>query len=115
MEIVLDYLKRHGKFFVDSRTTAETAGPRIALRLGIPFLQRNVFIDDERTHDEIDRFFETGVEEARTRGSAVVIGHVQTPAVVDILRARLESLSNQEVRLARLQEIMKEPAVAYSP
>jgi len=115
MAIVLDYLKRHGKFFVDSRTTADTAGPRIALRLGIPILQRNVFIDDERTNEEIDRFFEAGVEEARTRGSAVIIGHVQTPAVVDILRARLEGLSGQEVRLARLQEIMKEQAAAYSP
>ena len=47
MSAVLGFLKREGKFFVDSRTTADTVGPRVARELGVPLLQRDVFIDDE--------------------------------------------------------------------
>ena len=115
MTVVLDYLKRHGKFFIDSRTTADTVGPSIALRLGVPVLQRNLFIDDERSERQVGRSFAAGVQEARTRGFAVVIGHVQNRAVVDILRADEKSLSDQDVRCARLKEILKEQAAAYAP
>ena len=111
METVLGYLKREGLFFVDSRTTAETVGPEIARRLGVPFLQRNLFIDDERNEKSIADAFTVGVREARTRGTAVVIGHVQNKAVLDILCAGRRELAGNGVRLARLEEIMSETRV----
>ena len=111
METVLGYLKREGLFFVDSRTTAETVGPEIARRLGVPFLQRNLFIDDERNEKSIADAFNVGVREARTRGTAVVIGHVQNKAVLDILRTGRRELAGNGVRLARLEEIMSETRV----
>jgi hypothetical protein len=112
MEAVLDYLKRHGLFFVDSRTTGRTVGPSIALKLGIPFLQRNVFIDDDRDEKAIDDAFTVAIREAQEQGAAVAIGHVQNRAVLDILRAGQRELADTGVRLARLEEIMGETRVA---
>jgi len=108
MAAVIGYLKREGKFYVDSRTTPATVGPRIARELGVPFLERDVFIDVNTGADEIAAAFSQGVEEARTRGSSVIIGHVQNPGVIDILRAGEKELSRQGVRLARLADVMKE-------
>ena len=115
MGAVLRYLKRQGKFFVDSRTTADTVGPAVAESVGVPFLQRNLFIDDERSEKSIANAFDVGVREARTRGSAVVIGHVQNSGVLDILRAGQKAMADNGVRLASLEDIMKETrAVARS-
>jgi polysaccharide deacetylase 2 family uncharacterized protein YibQ len=108
MATVIGYLKREGKFYVDSRTTPATVGPRIARELGVPYLERDVFIDLNTGADEIAAAFSRGVEEARTRGSSVLIGHIQNPGVVDILRAGAKELPRQGVRLARLEDVLKE-------
>jgi len=106
MTVVLGYLKEKGKLFVDSRTTADTAGPRIAQAMGLPILQRDVFLDDDTRENEIADWLGKGIGEARTRGSAVVIGHVQNRAVADILRVAERTLAAQGVRMARLPEVL---------
>jgi hypothetical protein len=106
MTTVLGYLKRNNLFFLDSRTTAETVGPRLAAQLGVPFLQRDVFVDVDTAASEVDAAFAKGIDDARTRGSAVVIGHVQNPSVAAILRGHLRTLAAQDVRLARLTDVM---------
>jgi uncharacterized protein len=106
MRVVLAYLKEHGKLFVDSRTTAETAGPRAAQALGMPILQRNIFLDDDTREEQITSWFGKAADEARARGTVVAIGHVQNRAVADILRAAERTLASQGVRLARLGEVL---------
>jgi uncharacterized protein len=106
MTTVLGYLKSHGLFYLDSRTTADTVGPRVARELGVPFVQRDVFVDVDTAGAEVDAAFTKGISEARSRGAAVVIGHVQNPSVAAILRLRARSLAGDGVRLARLGEVM---------
>jgi hypothetical protein len=106
MTVVLEYLKREGKFYVDSRTTPDTVGPRIARSLGIPFAQRNVFIDDDTAPEQIATAWSHGVDEARNLGTAILIGHVQNRAVVDILKNGEKELSGRQVRLARLVDVI---------
>ncbi len=106
MNTVLGYLARHGKLFVDSRTTPDTVGPRMAGRLGVAFLERDVFIDVDTAAKEITASFDKAVEEARVRGSAVVIGHVQNADVAAILRAEGGALAARGVRMARLADVM---------
>jgi uncharacterized protein len=106
MTAVLGYLKSWGKLFMDSRTTADTVAPRIAEALGMPILQRDVFIDNETGEGAITDSFEKGIAEAGARGTAVAIGHVQNRGVVDILRAAEITLAAQSVRMARLPEVL---------
>ena len=106
MTVVLGYLKSRGKLFIDSRTTAGTAGPKIAESLGMPILQRDVFIDDDVDEDAIVAGFDKGVSEARNKGTAVAIGHVQNRGVVAILRSAEGNLAAQGVRMARLAEVL---------
>jgi polysaccharide deacetylase 2 family uncharacterized protein YibQ len=108
MRTVLGFLKREGKFFVDSRTTADTVGRRVAVELGMPFLQRDIFVDESTAYTDIAAAFSKGIGEARTRGQAVLIGHVQNRAVADILRAEERNLSARGVRLARLPDVLGE-------
>jgi hypothetical protein len=111
MTVVLRWLKGEGKLYVDSRTTADTVGPRIARQLGEPFLERDVFIDVGTSDAEIAAAFEKGIREAADRGTVVMIGHVQNIAVADILRAGEKDLPGRGVRLARLAEVITERAM----
>lgn len=106
MRVVLSFLKEHGKIFVDSRTTVDTAGPRVAHALGMPILQRDIFLDDDTREERIATWFSRGVDEARTRGAVIAIGHVQNRGVADILRAAERTLASQGVRFARLGEVL---------
>ena len=106
MTAVLGYLKSHGKLYLDSRTTAGTAAPRIAQTLGMSILQRDVFIDDETDEGAITDSFDKGIAEASARGTAVAIGHVQNRGVVDILRAAETGRAAKGVRMARLSEVI---------
>jgi hypothetical protein len=106
MTVVLAYLKREGKFYIDSRTTPDTVGPRIARSLGIPFAQRNVFIDVDTSPEQIAAAWSHGVDEARDLGTSILIGHVQNRAVVDILKNGERELSARQVHLARLVDVI---------
>ena len=106
MRTVLAYLQEHGKLFVDSRTTAESAGPSTARALGMPILQRDIFLDDDTREEHVSAWFDKAAEEARSRGTVVAIGHVQNRVVVDILRAAERTMASRGLRFARLGEVL---------
>jgi polysaccharide deacetylase 2 family uncharacterized protein YibQ len=85
MGLVLGVLKERGLFFIDSRTTANSAGPRLASRLGVPFRERSVFLDNVRDAQSIRAYFETGKQIAAKQGWAVMIGHVWCAELAEVL------------------------------
>jgi polysaccharide deacetylase 2 family uncharacterized protein YibQ len=99
MEVVLGFLRGRGLFFLDSRTTADTVGPELAGRLGVRLLERDVFLDNENSAAYIEGALRRGVRTARTRGSAVLIGHVQNVELAGELERLLPQLAGQGVRL----------------
>jgi polysaccharide deacetylase 2 family uncharacterized protein YibQ len=90
MNLVLGVIRERGLFFIDSRTTADSAGPRIARRLGIPCRERSVFLDNEQETRAIRASFEAGKQIAAKQGWAVMIGHVWCAELADILPALYE-------------------------
>nr|VFJ62825.1 MAG: hypothetical protein BECKFW1821C_GA0114237_100329 [Candidatus Kentron sp. FW] len=73
MEAILEY--DDGLYFVDSRTTAETVAMKTARQYEIPSLERDVFLDHVPKADAILIQFLRMIEKARTRGTALGIGH----------------------------------------
>ena len=53
MNAVLGVLAARGLFFLDSRTSAESVGYKVALGLGVPAAERQVFLDGEATPEAI--------------------------------------------------------------
>jgi polysaccharide deacetylase 2 family uncharacterized protein YibQ len=94
-------------FFVDSRTTAATVGARVAAELGVPFLERDVFIDASHSDGEIAEAFASGIALAARQGTAILIGHVQNPGVLAILRGSDGALREAGVKLSALSDIFE--------
>jgi len=86
MDWVLEELKRARLFFVDSRTTKDTVAWERARRLGVPTIQRQVFLDDTTAEDELRRQWDRALELARQEGQVVVIGHLHPETLAALER-----------------------------
>ena len=85
MEAVLALCQERGILFVDSRTTAETAAPRIARRLGINIGERDIFIDNTPERESMIGYINAGLQKAEQNGSAIMIGHTWTAGLAPLL------------------------------
>jgi polysaccharide deacetylase 2 family uncharacterized protein YibQ len=86
MRAVLGVLRERGLYFLDSRTTPETVGRRMALQMGVPSLERSVFLDDQREESYIEGQVRELLRTARARGSAVAIGHADAATAAALRR-----------------------------
>ncbi|MCK5915440.1 MAG: divergent polysaccharide deacetylase family protein [Deltaproteobacteria bacterium] len=75
MAQVMDILKGRNLFFLDSRTIANSVAYKSAIAAGIPALQRDVFLDNDRDVDEIVEQLQVLIEIAKIKRSAIGIGH----------------------------------------
>ena len=75
MRAVMAELKARSLLFLDSRTTDHSVGDKEAARLGVPFLGRAVFLDNERGQQAAILMLKEAERLALTRGRAIAIGH----------------------------------------
>ena len=75
MAVVMEEIKSRGLMFLDSRTTGATVGGVLARRMGVPFLERNVFLDHDNDVAAITARLAEVEKLARRKGTAIAIGH----------------------------------------
>ena len=109
MDIVMAYLAEQGKFFVDSRTTASSVASDVAAKHGVPFMQRDVFLDHDRDPAAIRAALRYGLEVAREQGYAVLIGHSSVPVVVEALAEIYPELQNRGYQLVSAADLLAPP------
>jgi len=84
MTAILGEVRREGRYFLDSRTSAGSLGFEVARELGIPAANRDLFLDDETERGAVAAQFAKLLALARERGAAIAIGHPH-PATLGVL------------------------------
>ncbi len=84
MAAILGEVRREGRYWLDSRTTAESVGFTVARELGIPAANRDLFLDDVAERGAVAAQFARLLARARERGAAIAIGHPH-PATLAVL------------------------------
>ncbi len=95
MNAVLDVCDDNDIFFLDSRTTADTVVPMLALERDIIIHDRDIFIDNEKDKAYMREMVEKGLKIADEQGYAIMIGHVTTPLLASLLDEMYDDLSSQ--------------------
>ena len=114
LEALMTEIGEHGLFWLDSRTTATTRGAETALALGVPAIERDVFLDAEVDVDFIRGQVRTLIESARLSGAAVGIGHPH-PETIQVLREVRGELLASGVTLVPVSALVKKkPATAVA-
>ncbi|MDR1317195.1 MAG: divergent polysaccharide deacetylase family protein, partial [Spirochaetales bacterium] len=106
MSLVLGVIRERGLFFIDSRTTASSEGPRLATRMGIPCRERSVFLDNVQDRQSIRGYFETGKRIAAKQGWALMIGHVWCAELAEILPRLYEEAQAQGYEFLFVSELL---------
>ena len=105
MITIMDEVFSRGLFFFDSRTTPNSAAPRVAREMGAPLLENARFLDHVADEEYVVDQIRAAARIALSRGSAAVIGHVR-PTTVRALARMIPELAAAGVELVRLDELM---------
>jgi polysaccharide deacetylase 2 family uncharacterized protein YibQ len=106
MRVVLQALKDKGLFFVDSVTSPQTVGQRLAREIGMKSGRRNVFLDNEQDRTYIQGQLSQAVRVARKTGLSIVICHPH-PETIKTLAALLPGLEKQGITLVSASRLVK--------
>ncbi len=106
LALVFQELKTRGLLFIDSRTSAETVAKKLAGKIGLPFAERRVFIDNSRSAENVKERLAKLEAVARTEGSAIAIGHPHEVTMV-ALREWLPTLSEKGFALVPVSAVVQ--------
>lgn len=105
MQAVLQLIKKKNMFFLDSRTSANSVGARLAREIGVRNADRNVFLDNNRDVKYIKGQIAEAVKIARKRGKAIAIGHPY-PETIQALKESVPGLDDTGIEVVRISEII---------
>jgi uncharacterized protein len=108
---VLGELKARGLMFLDSRTVAHSAGASVAASVDLPFVARDVFLDNDQEADAVEARLKDAEAVARKKGTAIAIGHPHEATLV-ALNLWIATLPQQGIVLVPLTDIVKARAPA---
>jgi uncharacterized protein len=106
MRSVLEVLKGRGLFFVDSVTSPQTVGSRLAREMGVKASRRQVFLDNEQDLAYISGQLNQAVRLAKKNGGAIAICHPH-PATIKALTSTLPSLERQGITLVTASQLVR--------
>ncbi|MFQ5900755.1 MAG: divergent polysaccharide deacetylase family protein [Thermodesulfobacteriota bacterium] len=81
MSIVLTVIKTKELYFLDSKTTPDTTGYKLAVEMGLQALDRQVFLDNDQDVEYTLKQFEELIKIAKEKGSAIAIGHPHSTTI----------------------------------
>jgi polysaccharide deacetylase 2 family uncharacterized protein YibQ len=108
MRAILGVLAGQKLFFLDSRTSAQSVGYKVAVELGMPAAERQVFLDDDPSPAAIDAQFDRFVNLAKSKGAAIAIGHPH-PATLAALTRRVADAKAQGVTFVPVSYLLDQP------
>lgn len=106
MDVVMLELKARGLLWLDSKTAAGSAGTAAAAAAGVPYVERDVFIDNEQTVEAVLKQLAEAEAIARKRGTAIAIGHPHD-ATLQALQRWLPTLGEKRIALVPITEILR--------
>lgn len=106
MDAVMRVMRERNMFFLDSVTTPDTVAWKVAREYGVPYLLRDVFLDNVQQEEYIHNQFKQALKLAVEQGHAVLIGHPY-PATTAYLEKALPVIEQLGVRLVTVSEMIR--------
>lgn len=111
MRRVLETLDAADLFFLDSRTTDNSAARALAGAIDIPYAERDVFLDNHQEAPYVAIQLMEVEEKARRYGSAIAIGHPHS-ATIETLARWLTTLDGKGFELVPVSRIIARRQIA---
>ncbi len=106
MRVVMEELKVRGLMWLDSKTTGDSAGTAAAAAAKVPFVERDVFLDNVDTVPAVLAQLAELEQTARSKGFAIGIGHPHD-STIEALEQWIPTLRRAGISLVPVTEILK--------
>ncbi|MFH0935962.1 MAG: divergent polysaccharide deacetylase family protein [Candidatus Omnitrophota bacterium] len=106
MEEAFGELNYKGLYFLDSAVTADSVSSDLARRMNVPFIKRDVFLDNRSDPEYIRGQFNKLKKVAKKNGFAVGIGHDRT-MTLEILKEVMPELEEEGYRFVFVSELVE--------
>jgi len=103
VKLVLKELKKRDLFFLDSLTTSNSKGYRIAQELAMRGAKRDVFLDNETGVEDVERQLRRLMRIAKRRGVAIGICHPY-PTTIAALREMIPKIRAEGLEIVPLSQ-----------
>jgi len=117
MRTIISHLKSKGLYFIDSKTIGSSVAAEIAREGGIPYAERDIFLDHEVNQSFVRSALKKLEAKARKQGYAIAIGHPHKETIA-VLKEWLPTLKEKGLTLVPASAVLKQPitldAVAQS-
>lgn len=111
MERILKTLDRNNLFFIDSLTTGNSCARALAAKNRMRSARRDVFLDNVDSFAAINAQFETLKRIAKSRGTAIGIGHIHKLHTLEVLSHQLPLLEKEGFGLVFASEAVGSSAL----
>jgi len=106
MEIVLEEIKGHNLFFIDSMTSKDSIAYKVAQEMGIKTAVRSVFLDNENDMEYIKGQMLEIQETALRKGEAIAIGHSRINTFY-VLKRMIPELIKAGIEIVPVSKLVK--------
>lgn len=107
MNWLMESLDKNTLFYLDSVTSDKSIANEVALEKNVPFLKRDIFLDNKKDINYIQSQFNELISMAKSNGYAIAIGHPH-PETINVLRQNLGKIDEFGVRLVSLVDLLEE-------
>lgn len=104
MRAILDVAVEKKIFFLDSRTTVQSVVAKVAKERNMVVWERAIFIDNDKSRVAMERQIKKGLQIAKQKGSAIMIGHVFTVELAQLLTEMYPMMVEEGFSLSAIAE-----------
>lgn len=107
MNAVMQLLKDKNLYFLDSKTTSKSVAKKYAQQYGVPYISRDVFLDNKNDYTYIMKQLNKTEKIAQMRGYAVAICHPRSQTY-NALKDWVKNLDEKQIELVHLSTLIKD-------
>lgn len=115
MHSVLNVVKAHDLYFIDSRTTGASVAQQVATELAIPSQRRHIFLDNQPHPAYLQLQFVRLVNQAKRTGLAIGIGHPHPATLAFLQTLRFEDYGVELVPASQALPALEQPLEPATP
>ncbi|MBT4289812.1 MAG: divergent polysaccharide deacetylase family protein [Deltaproteobacteria bacterium] len=104
LAVVMQVLSQHNLFFIDSKTAPGKTSYKAALQYQVPYLSRNIFLDNEQNESAITKQLNKAVNIAKRNGQAIVIGHPYI-STYKVLERHLPTIAKNGIKIVSASQL----------
>lgn len=109
MDWTMQIMAERKLYFIDSKTTNRSAVATATEQHAVKSRSRDIFLDNDKSYQALDRQFSQLLKLAKQQGSAIAIGHPY-PETYQYLRKNLARLKAEGIELVPVSQLLALPA-----